>query len=482
MKFSKLTKKNISDISSVLEFCSLWYPPRLTEETGISAERVKYICKLSTEFVSLSVSEKKDSLSIEEFIQKFNKFILDNEYDLIRSLLPKPQKGNCFDFIDLFAGIGGMRKPFSKIGGNCVLTCEWNKYAKNTYKANWSDSDSHKFVSNIKSITQPIRDKNKLTGIQQVKFISKEVPDHDLLLAGFPCQPFSIAGVSKKNSLQRDHGFKCEDQGQLFFDVCRIMAVKQPPIVILENVKNLKSHDQGNTFKTIKDVITNLERQNELLFNNKIDQKISSYWIANIDENKPDPKIIDAAKFLPQHRERIVLICIRKDIVEKLNLDLKIDLKNINFPKKRITLEEILFKNIDVPSSYTLSDKLWRYLKKYAKKHKDKGNGFGYGTVARNKEDTARTLSARYYKDGSEILISQEDLKFNPCIQGRPRKLMPEECARLMGISSDKDKFNIPVSNTQAYKQFGNSVVVPVFDQVAKLVGPYIKEIKNLDK
>ena len=481
MTASKLSGKNFAEMSVILELFTWWYPGRLVEETTLNLDRVKYIRKLAKAFQDCpDTTSGKTSDGQRDILSKFIRYISDEEYQLLVNLVPKASAGKKFDFIDLFAGIGGLRKPFSDIGGRCLLTCEWDTYAQKTYKANWKDSKTHKFISDIKSVTQPSLDQIRLTGAPQKRHIDSAVPGHDLLLAGFPCQPFSIAGVSKKNSLKRKHGFHCEDQGQLFFDICRILAVKQPPIAILENVKNLKSHNKGDTFKTIKEVLTNLSEHQELLFGSNLGEDIESYWVANLNDNKPDPKIIDAGKYVPQHRERIVLICIRKDIMTALNLNEKIDLRNIKAPKQRITLEDVLHQNTEVPARFTLSDGLWLYLQNYAKKHKAKGNGFGFGMVSRNNVDTARTLSARYYKDGSEILINQDDLKSDQIIQGRPRKMTPQECARLMGFVSKDQKFNIPVSNTRAYKQFGNSVVVPVFKEVAKLIEPHIKNIKSI--
>ena len=481
MTISKLSLKKITEASVILELFTWWYPGRLVEETNLNLDRVKYICKLAKAFQECPDTKLDKSLSDKKvIISKFIRYISDEEYQLLANLIPKASVGKKFDFIDLFAGIGGLRKPFSDIGGRCLLTCEWDIYAQKTYKANWKDAKTHKFISDIKTITQPSLDKTRLTGSHQKRHIDSAVPEHDILLAGFPCQPFSIAGVSKKNSLKRLHGFHCEDQGQLFFDICRILAVKQPPIAILENVKNLKSHNKGDTFKTIKEILTNLSEHQELLFGTDLEEDIEPYWVANLNDNTPDPKIIDAGKYVPQHRERIVLICIRKDIMTALNLNEKIDLRNIKAPKKRVTLEDVLHQNSEVSARFTLSDRLWLYLQNYAKKHKAKGNGFGFGMVSRNNIDTTRTLSARYYKDGSEILINQDDLKADELIQGRPRKMTPQECARLMGFVTKDQKFNIPVSNTRAYKQFGNSVVVPVFKEVAKLIEPHIKNIKSI--
>jgi DNA (cytosine-5)-methyltransferase 1 len=330
-----------------------------------------------------------------------------------------------FTFIDLFAGIGGMRSGFETYGGQCVFTSEWNEWAQKTYAANFEIE--HPFIGDI------------------VPFPADEIPDHDVLLAGFPCQPFSIAGVSKKNALGRPHGFECTTQGTLFFDVARIIAVKRPKAFLLENVKNLVSHNKGETFRIIIETL-----RDEL-----------GYHV--------ETKIIDGCHFVPQHRERILIAGFR----EKNNFswdDYKYPehtplLKNILHPEDGNEPAEEPYTVGDkarVHSKYVLSDKLWNYLQEYSAKHKAKGNGFGYGLV--NGDDIARTLSARYYKDGSEILIDRGKAK-------NPRRLTPRECARLMGFD---DTYKIVVSDTQAYRQFGNSVVVPVIEEVARIMVPYL--------
>lgn len=344
----------------------------------------------------------------------------------------KANDGDDFTFIDLFAGIGGIRFGFEKSGGRCVFTSEWNEMAARTYKENYGES--HTISGDI------------------TKVEPEDIPDHDLLLAGFPCQPFSIAGVSKKNALGRPHGFECTTQGTLFFDVARIIQAKQPKAFLLENVKNLLSHDSGNTFKVIKDV---LERE--------LNYKIT--W-----------RVIDGQVFVPQHRERIIIVGFQSET------DFSWD--DLQLPKAGPQLSSILHKEHDEPlimhdgnryyshdkhrvqQKYTLSDKLWTYLQRYAEKHRAKGNGFGFGLVGPS--DISRTLSARYYKDGSEILIAQK--------RKNPRRLTPRECARLMGYP---DSFRIPVSDTQAYKQFGNSVIVPVMTEMARLMKPRIISLKN---
>jgi len=383
------------------------------------------------------------------------------EYQALLNLLPKrpahydrPE----FDFVDLCAGIGGIRRGFEGIGGRCVFTSEWNEPAVRTYKANnYSDPVAHRFNGDIREVT--LSELEDATDDQIAKKIHSVIPDHDVLLAGFPCQPFSIAGVSKKNALGRKHGFEDKTQGTLFFDVARILAVKKPASFVLENVKNLKSHDKGRTFKIIMEALDEL-----------------GYWLADVETSgASDPKIIDARHFVPQHRERIVLVGFRRDLSIHEGFTLR-DIAKV-YPKKKLKLGDILEGS--VADKYILTIKLWEYLFNYSIKHKAKGNGFGYGLVG--KDDVTRTLSARYYKDGSEILVNrgydQGKNFYDPeNIKGRPRRLTPRECARLMGYDKpDGHEFRIPVSDTQAYKQFGNSVVVPVFAALAKLMKPRIK-------
>jgi len=355
--------------------------------------------------------------------------------DAIRQrLLPfgEPPRGEGkFRFIDLFAGIGGIRTAFEKQGGRCVFTSEWDPYAKQTYRANFHDGDGHVFADDITQVHED------------------DVPDHDVLLAGFPCQPFSIAGVSKKNSLGRAHGFADLTQGTLFFDVARIIDRKRPRAFMLENVKNLVSHDKGRTFDTIIKVL-----REELGYHVHF-------------------KVINGKHFGPQHRERIIIVGFREDVPFSWD-DLELP-ELAAAPKMDSVLHRQDGSEVEaspyvggekgkVLDKYTLSDKLWEYLQNYAAKHREKGNGFGFGLV--NNESTCRTLSARYYKDGSEILISQGAKK-------NPRRLTPRECARLMGFD---DNLRIPVSDTRAYKQFGNSVVVPVIGEVARIMVPHLIE------
>lgn len=392
----------------------------------------------------------------------------DAEYRHLLHLLPSPPAAGMkydFDFIDLFAGIGGIRKGFEEARGRCVFTSEWNPFAVRTYKANhYSDDKVHSFNGDIREVT--LSDRDDVSEAEAYFHIDAQIPDHDVLLAGFPCQPFSIAGVSKKNSLGRKHGFECDTQGTLFFDVARIIAAKRPTAFVLENVKNLKSHDHGKTFKVIMAALDEL-----------------GYWIADSDATgSPDPKVIDGAHFVPQHRERIVLVGFRKDLGVHEGFTLR-DISK-EFPVQKPRLGDILDPAVD--PRYILTPKLWEYLFNYSRKHKEKGNGFGFGLVGSG--DVTRTLSARYHKDGSEILV---DRGFNPELalhdddnmKNRPRRLTPRECARLMGYDTPGgSNFRIPVSDTQAYRQFGNSVVVPVFAAVAKLMKKRVVQGRAIDR
>ena len=350
-------------------------------------------------------------------------------YETARSLPDRYASGGDFTFIDLFAGIGGMRRAMEQVGGWCVMTSEWDKFAQATYHANFPDN-------------RPIEGDIRVLE-------ADEIPAHDVLVAGFPCQPFSIAGVSKFNALSRKHGFLNETQGTLFFDVLRILLHHRPAAFLLENVKNLKSHDKGRTFAVIR---------------RKLEDELGY---------KLHTRIIDAAHFVPQHRERIVMVGFREDVPFSFD-DMTIPprghrrMRDILHPEDGSEAPESHFTggpDATVDPRYILSDKLWAYLQGYAAKHRAKGNGFGFGLV--DGDSIARTLSARYYKDGSEILVSRGE--------GRnPRRLTPRECARLMGYN---DSFRIPVSDTQAYRQFGNSVAVPLFDEVARAMHSHILEL-----
>jgi len=343
-------------------------------------------------------------------------------YELERDNRPRQPD---FTFVDLFAGIGGLRRGFEAQSGRCVFTSEWDAPACKTYKANFPDSeDIHGDITQIAPST---------------------IPDHDLLLAGFPCQPFSLAGVSKKNSLGRAHGFLDKTQGTLFFNIVSILKAKEPKAFLLENVKNLRSHDGGRTYQVIIGALREL-----------------GYHVHD--------RVIDARPWVPQRRERVFLVGFRDRV--------SFDFEHLSRPRTAPTLGEILHRADENPEEpytvstrgrtvvgdrYTLSDHLWRYLQEYAAKHRAKGNGFGCSVFGSS--DVARTLSARYHKDGSEILIAQNGKN--------PRRLTPRECARLMGFDAKRAKpMVIPVSDTQAYRQFGNSVVVPIVDAIARELVP----------
>ncbi|KAA8818321.1 DNA (cytosine-5-)-methyltransferase [Bifidobacterium rousetti] len=341
------------------------------------------------------------------------------------------ETGKDFRTVDLFAGIGGIRRGFATAGGHAVFASEWNEYSSRTYRTNYGFAET---------VTGDI-----------TKVDAGDIPDCDVVLAGFPCQPFSLAGVSKKRSLGRETGFRDKTQGTLFFDVARIIAAKRPAAFLLENVKNLTSHDRGRTFKVILDTL-----QHELGY--------EVHW-----------KVIDGQHFVPQHRERIYIVGFRSAT------DFTWD--DLRYPDRQPVLADILhrtdgtepylpwdgdkyfdFEHRKVQDKYTLTPRLWQYLQDYRRKHEALGHGFGYGLVT--PDMVSRTLSARYHKDGSEILVAQDGQ--------RPRRLTPRECARLMGYPDD---FRIPVSDTQAYRQFGNSVVVPAVAEVARIMRPHILKV-----
>ncbi len=323
-----------------------------------------------------------------------------------------------FRFIDLFAGVGGFRSGLTALGGRCVFTSEWDKFSVRTYRAWYGDEAVY---------TDDIRELD-----------SREIPDHDVLCAGFPCQPFSLAGVSKKNSLGRRHGFDDETQGNLFFKIMDVVDNKRPPVLFLENVKNLRSHDKGRTWRVIEDSL--------------IDRDYSVF-----------SRVIDARTWVPQHRERIFIVCFDRDVFGRED---EIDFR---FPENEGASNPTLSAVLEPKApdrKYMLSDKLWKYLKDYAEKHRRKGNGFGYSLFEGT--DVARTLSARYYKDGSEVLIAQRGFR-------NPRRLTPDEARRLMGFSDRYAKmfghengFPIVVSDTQAYRQFGNAVVPEVVEAIGR--------------
>lgn len=328
-----------------------------------------------------------------------------------------------FRFIDLFAGIGGLRLGFEGIGGRCVFTSEWDRWSNETYRRNFPDGEDHVMAGDIR----PYGADPSL------------IPRFDVLLAGFPCQPFSLAGVSKKNSLGRAHGFADEKQGNLFFDIEAILRHHRPAAFLLENVKHLQRHDRGRTFEVIRRTLED-----------DLDYAI-------------DWRVISSHPWVPQKRERIFIAGFRRDV------GFSFDDFDRMIPKQRQwpVLGDIFQSHNEIDPKYTLTPRLWDYLQAYRAKHEKAGNGFGYSMFG--PDDVARTLSARYHKDGSEILIEQKGT--------RPRRLTPVECARLMGFEHGSRKWHIPVSDTQAYRQFGNAVVVPVVEAVARYMEPAIMKM-----
>lgn len=400
---------------------------QLVERSGLSRTETAAVCGVSVSTIYRWI--KGDVRPHPLAVNKLNE--IANAHSL-QSELPLPE----FRYIDLFAGIGGFRRGFDAIGGQCVFTSEWDKACRATYMANFEPE--HLVVGDIRDYTESDRALDR-------------IPEHDVLIAGFPCQPFSIAGVSKKNSLGREHGFRCDTQGTLFFDVARIIEHHQPAAFLLENVKNLISHDKGNTFRVIKRTL-----EEEL-----------GYTISY--------RILDGRSWVPQKRKRILIAGFRNDAGFNFN--------NMPVPdpedgrRMGSILHGVDYVEPDeapytldgkVAEKYILSEKLWSYLQGYKAKHSAAGNGFGFGLVGPN--DVARTLSARYYKDGSEILVKRG--------RGRPRRLTPRECARLMGFDRPgESNFNIVVSDTQAYKQFGNSVIASMASDVAQDMYPYILDV-----
>ncbi len=326
---------------------------------------------------------------------------------------------NDISFIDLFSGIGGFHRAFAKAGAKCVFANDYDRKAAVVYMNNFKGSDDFFYPGPISKWTG---DKNFM------------VPTHNILVAGFPCQPFSIAGVSKKNALGKSHGFLDKTQGTLFFDIANILNKRNPEAFLLENVKNLKFHNKGDTYQTIMDTLDAL-----------------GYNVSS--------QIINAKNFVPQHRERIFIVGFRKKLKH-----------HFIFPEikqKRYSIIDYLEKDVD--QKYVLTSNLWKYLKEYKKKHRAAGNGFGYGLIEPGIDNHTRTISARYYKDGAEALISRGKY-------ARPRRLTPRECSNLMGFPKSHNFEGI--SDTEAYKQFGNSVVVPVATLLAQSLVQQLKELK----
>ncbi|GAB3000818.1 DNA (cytosine-5-)-methyltransferase [Psychrosphaera aestuarii] len=521
--------------------------------------------KLNCEETGLSLKEiSREKLNAWKKAPSSSNILINEDTIEKIKLALLPQKPSHWDnprfkFIDLFAGIGGLRKGFEEIGGKCVFTSEWDADARKTYLSNHfvDESELPYFVDtpeenpdknqSFMDITQITKSSDHAFNEDERKqHILKHIPQHDVLLAGFPCQPFSLAGVSKKNSLGRAHGFECETQGTLFFDVEKVLEARKPRFFVLENVKNLKNHDKGNTFATI---IRALDKLGYFISDVTDQGSNIEEAIAVVRKRKPEPIIIDGAKFTPQHRERVVIVGIRKDLLKSKPEFAQFSLKDVArfYPESRLTLAEVLCElKEEQRKKYTLTENLWSYLYHYALKHQTKGNGFGFGMVdPTDPNATTRTLSARYYKDGSEILINQNGVeqdylddnkpaaieknqereafaveyanskkesepnctvdeyklwikeaekaydqekgRYSPSFDASyktPRRLTPKECARLMGFEKpekyrqsefDTD-FRIVCADNKAYKQFGNSVVVPVFRSVAKLLEPLIKK------
>lgn len=431
-----MTKKDTLPTISLTEMCNgskakmQYYGPNSLNEDGTFMpfnEQMAIISHyLHNEGTPYGKTYQKKALGLMEDIYKARcsseadkaaDFNEAQQYSLFNELYTvpfKPKKDANFTFIDLFAGMGGFRLAMQAQGGKCVFSSEWNKYAQQTYLANFGEV--------------PFGD---ITLESTKSYIPQEF---DILCAGFPCQPFSIAGVSKKKSLGRETGFKDRTQGTLFFDVADIINRHRPKAFYLENVKNLASHDRGNTFRVICETLEELN--------------YSIYY-----------QVMDGQTYVPQHRERIMIVGFDRERFHGK--------EKFTFPEQhqsQRSIKEILDPNVD--PKYTLSDKLWSYLQMYAEKHRAKGNGFGFGLVDLN--GITRTLSARYYKDGSEILIPQGE-------GVNPRRLSPRECARLMGYP---DEYRIDqVSDVQAYRQCGNSVIVPlitaVSEQIIKTINDY---------
>lgn len=394
--------------------------PELTKLHGLIGE--KQLCEL----LAIEFKQLKYLLNFPDDIDVAT---LTRVGKILESIT-KPKVSNCdFTFIDLFAGIGGIRRGFESIRGQCVFTSEWDQFSQKSYLANYSDN--HPIVGDITKVS------------------ADTIPDHDVLLAGFPCQPFSLAGVSKKNSLGRRHGFECNTQGTLFFDIERIIDAKRPKAFLLENVRNLERHDKGKTFKVITETLSK-----------KLGYKIFY-------------KVIDANGFVPQHRERIYIAGFREEVPfswDDFNQPEKgtVTMKDILHPENGTEKAEAPYtagKKARVAKEFTLGRKTWICLQNHKREHEARGNGFGFGLVTGT--DTSRTLSARYHKDGGEILVSRG-------LRANPRRLTPRECARLMGYP---DSYKIMVSNTQAYRQFGNSVVVPVLMEIARIMRPHILKL-----
>lgn len=380
--------------------------PHVPEGSEVKAVVDQWMHSLATDsdfFCNSLVSDHEQlKSSILSLLKKKKLYKNRNEFFnmVFGRLKLRPVKDASFRFIDLFAGIGGIRLGFQNIGGVCVFSSEYDKGAQKTYLENHGEF--------------PFGDITKIN--------ESMIPNHDILLAGFPCQPFSHAGVSARTAIGKKHGFLCDTQGTLFFDVMRIIDAKKPKIVFLENVRNLERHDEGRTFKTIKENIEN-----------------SGYSFSY--------KLIDSSSMVPQRRIRCYMVAIRNDLGLKFEFP--------NFDGDALPLKSILEKNVD--DIYTISDKLWDGHINRTIRNVNRGTGFTAYTADLNKP--SKTIVARYGKDGKECLIPQ--------VGKNPRMLTQRECARLQGFP---EEFIVPKSRTPAYKQFGNSVVVTVVSKIAEKI------------
>lgn len=384
----------------------------------------------------MSIEEAQEELGVtERQIRRYlagecrvPKLVRERVLAIAAARLPTRPRPPAFRFIDLFAGIGGLRLGFEAIGGQCVFTSEWDRWSQESYRRNFGETEDHLMAGDIR----PYGADPSL------------IPEFDVLLAGFPCQPFSLAGVSKKNSLGRKHGFEDEHQGNLFFEIEGIIRHHRPAAFLLENVKHLQRHDRGRTFQIIRQKLEN-----------ELDYRI-------------DFRVISSAPWVPQKRERIFIVGFREDVGFSFDDFDRMVPPQAEWPK----LGSILQSHNEIDAKYTLTPRLWEYLQAYRAKHEKAGNGFGYSLFG--PDDVTRTLSARYHKDGSEILIAQKGT--------RPRRLTPTECARLMGFEHGERKWSIPVSDTQAYRQFGNAVAVPVVEAIARFIEPQLTEMLARDR
>lgn len=333
--------------------------------------------------------------------------------------------GSDFQFIDLFAGIGGIRLGFENAGGSCVFTSEWDKFSKKTYAANFGEVPDGDIT----------------------KIAATDIPEHDVLLAGFPCQAFSRAGLRK--------GFQ-DTRGTMFFEIQRILAEKRPAAFLLENVKQLRGHDGGRTLQTILDIL-NGKTQTEITNDVPMSEQARASLGIPLDY-ETSYAVLSATDFgVPQKRERIYIIGFSRCAFPDLSMKGFFD--QLPGMKTSPLLGAVLENNEDVPENYTISDRLYQGHIRRRVEHAKKGNGFGF-SVFNRESPYCNTISARYYKDGSEVLIDQTDVGRNP------RKLTPRECARIQGFP---EKFVVDaVSSSQAYRQFGNSVSVPVIESLAK--------------